>query len=81
MEYLIAILATFYITTAVTSSSGPYNLFIKARKRSDLLQCFICTAVYPAAIISLWVADGIASYLVSVLAVAGGAVLLERINP
>ena len=80
MEFVIAVLAAYYLTTVFTNSDGPMGVFyllrqIKAVKDFGMLECFICTSVWIAGVIILIPAFGI---LWTILAVAGASTLLWR---
>lgn len=76
IDLLLIVLATWYVSYALTSTHGPFNFFDTLRKNlphGGLLDCPVCLAFW-AALILLLVPMGI---VVQALALAGGAMLLH----
>ena len=76
-QTVLIILAAYWATSAIVYSDGPGIVFVKLRHKYEFLECFICVAFW----VSLAVA--LLAYLAPVaiypLAIAGGALLLNKI--
>ena len=75
---LAIILATYWLTSAVVYSAGPKNILFKLRHKYEFLECFICVSMWAA------IATTLVAYLVPelvyIMAIAGGALLLDKLK-
>ena len=75
---LATILGTYWLTSAVVYSPGPNNILFKLRHKYEFLECFICVSMWAA------IATTLVAYLVPelvyVIAIAGGALLLDKLK-
>ena len=76
---LAVVLATYWLTSALVYSPGPKNILFKFRHKYEFLECFICVCMW-AAIAMSFVAAYLAPWLVYVMAIAGGALLLDKLK-
>lgn len=81
MTFVIATLATYWLTIALTQEDGPYGVFYKLRhlKALGALQCFTCSSLWVAAALSLLVASNVLEWVLYTLASAGGAVIIYEV--
>lgn len=80
LNFLILILATFYIAHAMTSTHGPAGLFTRLRERypaGGLTTCLVCLSPWAAGVLWVMLLTP-ADILVWLLAAAGASVLLYR---
>lgn len=80
LHLLILALATLYAAHALTKTHGPFGVFTTVRDRlplGGLTTCFVCATFWLAlGFWALWQTP--AQYVVTVFAVAGGAVLAAQ---
>jgi hypothetical protein len=79
-DLIVLALATMYAAHAITSTDGPFFVFLKLRERTrhvlkGLLDCIVCTAFWVALVLLLLY--GIAPGFIWVLAVAGAALAVR----
>lgn len=78
LETILIILAAYWATSAIVYSDGPALAFAKLRHKYEFLECFICVAFWVSLALTL------VAYFVPVaiypLAIAGGALLLDKLN-
>lgn len=85
-RFVLAALATWRLTHLVAREDGPGHVFVKLRAwlgRSSLgtlMDCFECLSVWFAAPLALWLARGPLNWMITWLALSGGACLLERLG-
>ena len=75
---LATALAAYWATSAVVYSAGPANIFFKLRHKYEFLECFICVVFWVALVmtaVSIMLPE-----LTYILAIAGGALLLDKLN-
>ncbi len=81
---LVAVLATWRVTHLLANEDGPADIIVKFRKllgqslAGQLMDCFNCLSLWIAALAALFVSHRPAEWLMSWLAISGGACLLER---
>lgn len=86
MRLLIAVLATWRVTHLLANEDGPADIVVKFRKLfgpsllGQLMDCFNCLSFWVAAPIALFVSRRPVEWLMSWLALSGGACLLERLG-
>lgn len=82
MELITATIATYALTLVLTSSDGPWGIFARLRAVKGLgaLKCFLCTSVWAGAILAIYPATSLLGWPLYTLALAGGAVLLDRLT-
>jgi len=86
MRLLVAVLATWRVTHLLANEDGPANIIVKFRKllgrslAGQLMDCFNCLSLWIAALAALFVSQRPLVWLMSWLAVSGGACLLERMG-
>jgi Protein of unknown function (DUF1360). len=83
-RFLLAVLATWRVTHLMTREDGPAEMIYRMRRRmgagfwGQLMDCFLCFSLLVAAAMAFFVASHPAAWVVSWLAISGGASLLER---
>lgn len=80
IELVLILFATFYVALAVTSTHGPWDVFLRIRQHvplGGLTLCFICFALWCSLIFVVLLRIGLVDVLV-VCAGAGGAVFVWR---
>ena len=83
-RFLLAVLATWRVTHLITHEDGPAELIYRMRRWmgagfwGQLMDCFLCFSLWVAAAMAFFVASRPAAWVVSWLAISGGACLLER---
>ena len=75
--FIATALATYYITSAITISDGPALLFAKLRHKYEFLECFICVAFWVT--LTLTAVGYYLPVVIYLLAIAGGALLLNKV--
>lgn len=82
MVTVILIFATYVVTLILNESDGPGNVFARLRslKAFSVLRCYLCLSVYIGAIFALYSANSLLEWLTTSLALAGGAVFLQRLE-
>ena len=82
----MAVLATWRVTHLLASEDGPADLIVRFRAllgrsiAGKLMDCFNCLSLWIAAPATLFVSRRSIEWLLSWLAISGGACLLERIG-
>jgi hypothetical protein len=85
MQFVAAVLATWRVTHLLASEDGPADLIVKFRAllgdslAGKLMDCFYCLSLWMAAPAALFVTRRPLEWLVTWLALSGGACLLERL--
>jgi hypothetical protein len=85
-SFLLAVLATWRVTHLLANEDGPADIIFRLRRRlgdgfiGSLMDCFNCMRIWIAAPLALFVSTNPLSWLVSWLALSGGACLLERLG-
>ncbi len=85
-KLVLAVLATWRVTHLLSSEDGPADLLFHLRKRlgstfaGHLMDCFFCLSLWVAAPLTLAVTHHPLEWLLTWLALSGGACLLERIT-
>jgi hypothetical protein len=83
-RFLLAVLATWRVTHLITREDGPAEVIYRIRRWmsagfwGQLMDCFLCFSLWVAAAMAFFVASRPAAWVVSWLAISGGACLLER---
>jgi len=86
MLFVLAVLATWRVTHLLASEDGPADIIFRVRRPlgegfiGSLMDCFKCMSVWVAAPLGLFVSTNPLNWLVSWLALSGGACLLERLG-
>ena len=75
---LAIILATYWLTSAVVYSAGPKNILFKLRHKYEFLECFICVSMWAA--IATTIVAYLLPQLVYIMAIAGGALMLNKVK-
>lgn len=84
LRLVIAILATWRVTHLIVAEDGPWDIIVRLRLRAGdtmlgrMMDCFYCASVWVAAPIALAVSREPVPWLLSWLAISGGASLLAR---
>lgn len=79
LDILLWFLSTFYLSHAITNTSGPFQAFSWARTHiphGGLLSCIVCIAPYIAALLLL--SYQFTSIIIYICAAAGASVLAYR---
>lgn len=85
MLFVLALLATWRMTHLLASEDGPADIIFRLRRRlghrliGDLMDCFNCLSLWIAAVAAFALASDLVTWLLSWLALSGGACLLERL--
>jgi hypothetical protein len=85
MQFVAAVLATWRVTHLLASEDGPADLIVRFRAllgdslAGKLMDCFYCLSLWMAAPAALFVTRRPLEWLVTWLALSGGACLLERL--
>lgn len=85
-RFVLAVLATWRVTHLLANEDGPADIIFKLRRRlgdgliGSLMDCFNCVSIWIAAPFTLFVSTNPLGWLVSWLALSGGACLLERLS-
>ena len=83
---VVAVLATWRVTYLLANEDGPADIIVRFRKllgqslAGQLMDCFNCLSLWIAALAALFVSQRPLEWLMSWLAVSGGACLLERLG-
>jgi hypothetical protein len=86
MPFVLAVLATWRVTHLLANEDGPADVIFKLRRRlgdgfiGSLMDCFNCMSIWIAAPLALFVSTDPLTWVVSWLALSGGASLLERLG-
>jgi hypothetical protein len=83
-RFVLALLATWRVTHLVASEDGPADIIVRFRKllgqslAAQLMDCFNCLSLWIAAPAALFVSRRPLEWLLSWLALSGGACLFQR---
>lgn len=83
-RFVLAVLATWRVTHLLAYEDGPADLIVRFRARlgrsiaGQLMDCFFCLSIWIAVPTALFVSLKPAEWLMSWLAVSGGACLLQE---
>jgi hypothetical protein len=86
LRFVVAVLATWRVTHLLASEDGPADIIVRFRKvlgqslAGQLMDCFNCLSLWIAALVALFVTRRPLEWVVSWLAISGGACLLERLG-
>jgi hypothetical protein len=86
VRFVLAVLATWRVTHLLASEDGPADIVFRLRKRlgegwvGSLMDCFNCLSLWVAAAAAFVVSTHPLMWVVSWLALSGGACLLERLG-
>jgi hypothetical protein len=86
MRFALALLATWRVTHLLASEDGPADIIGRFRALlgqsivGKLMDCFNCLSLWIAAPAALFVSRAPLEWLLSWLALSGGACLLERVG-
>ena len=86
LRLVLAVLATWRVTHLLASEDGPGDIIFRFRRllgqslAGKLMDCFNCLSLWVAAPMALSVSRQPNEWLVSWLAISGGACLLERLG-
>lgn len=86
MLFVLAVLATWRVTHLLASEDGPADIIFRLRRRlgdgwvGSLMDCFNCLSLWVAAAAAFLVASDPLTWVLSWLALSGGACLLERLG-
>lgn len=74
--------ATYYLSEAINTTDGPFNVFFKLRhmRFSKPFECYTCLAVWVGLVLALIAAPDWQTWLMYGLGAAGGAVFLNYIT-
>ena len=84
-NFIVAVLATWRVTHLLASEDGPADLIVRFRARlgngllGKLMDCFYCLSLWIAAPAALFVTRKPLDWLMTWLALSGGACLLDRL--
>ena len=86
-ELLIGILAVWRVTHLLQAEDGPWDLSLRLRRAarldvlSKLLDCFYCLSLCVAAPVAAMLAGNWRIGILLWLALAGGAIVVQRLSP
>jgi hypothetical protein len=86
MLFILAVLATWRVTHLLASEDGPADIIFRLRRRlgdglaGSLMDCFNCMSLWIAAPAAFLLASDPLTWVLSWLALSGGACLLERLG-
>jgi len=86
MRFVLAVLATWRVTHLLANEDGPADIIVRLRRRlgdgliGSLMDCFNCMSLWIAAPAAFLLSRDPLMWLVSWLALSGGACLLERLG-
>ena len=84
LKFVLAVLATWRVTHLLANEDGPADLIVRFRAllgnslAGKMMDCFNCLSIWIAAPAALFVSLKPLEWLMSWLALSGGACLLER---
>lgn len=85
MLFVLAVLATWRVTHLLANEDGPADVIVRLRRRmghgliGSLMDCFNCLSLWVAAPAALLLSRRPLMWVISWLAISGGACLLERL--
>lgn len=85
-QFLLATLAVWRVTHALSAEDGPWDLFVRLRRAlgdcwtGRMLGCFNCLSVWLALPLAVVLETSLAESALSWLAISGAACLLQRIG-
>lgn len=77
-DWLVIALGAWYVAYMMTSTYGPFDLFIRIRRRislGGLTQCIVCLVVWAAAVLLVLYATSLRPVVIA-FSLAGGALML-----
>jgi hypothetical protein len=82
-RFAVAVLATWRVAHLLAREDGPGDVLVSLRRRVSggfgrMLDCIYCLSLWISAPIALWLTHDPLEWLVTMLAISGGACLLER---
>src|SRR5262249_30271744 len=86
VRFVLAVLATWRVTHLLASEDGPGDIIFRFRRvlgpslAGTLMDCFNCLSLWVAAPMALFVSRQPTEWIMSWLALSGGACLLERLG-
>lgn len=86
-SFLLALLATWRLSHLLANEDGPGAIIFRIRAHlgnsffGALMDCFGCVSLWVALPLALFVTREPLEFVVVWLALSGGAMLLERLNP
>jgi hypothetical protein len=86
IRFMLAVLVTWRVTHLLAQEDGPADIIFQLRRRlgegmlGSLIDCFNCLSLWIAAPLALFVSATPLTWVVSWLALSGGACLLERLG-
>ena len=84
--FVLAVLATWRVTHLLAREDGPADVLFRLRRRlgdgllGSLMDCFNCMSLWIAAAAAFAPATSLLTWVLSWLAISGGACLLERLG-
>lgn len=84
VRFILAMLATWRVTHLIAKEDGPWNLIVRIRRRlgngwwGALMDCFNCLSLWIALPFAGFVGNTAVEFLISWLALSGGAILVEE---
>jgi hypothetical protein len=85
LKFVLAVLATWRVTHLLANEDGPADIIVRFRVllgnslAGKMMDCFNCLSIWIAAPAALFVSLKPVEWLMSWLALSGGACLLERL--
>ena len=86
LRFVLALLATWRVTNLLANEDGPGDIIVRVRIRlghgwlGSLMDCFECLSLWVAVPAAFLMSRHLVMWVVSWLALSGGACLLERLG-
>jgi hypothetical protein len=86
MRFVLAVLATWRVTHLLANEDGPADIIVRLRRRlgdgllGSMTDCFNCLSLWIAVPVAFFLSSSLLTWVISWLAVSGGACLLERMG-
>ena len=77
LDLIALALATFYLAYVISSTHGPWHLFVWSRARLPFLACLYCVSMWAGVLFYLLLAIS-AGWIVYMFAAAGASAFLYR---
>jgi hypothetical protein len=78
-NFILISLATFGMAALITGYDGPASILARLREKSEVFRCTVCLSVWIAIPVCMIAALG-GMVVISILAVIGAVILIERLT-
>lgn len=82
MQFVLCVFAVWRITHFFVAEDGPLNIVVRLRAKlgdseaGKVMDCFYCTSIWVSLLFAFFLAQGLISWIVCVLALSGAASFL-----